>query len=210
MRLASSLALALLVATTSLHADPLSKPFEVDLFREVPNRNLRGLAVRSDGRVLAGPAVRELTGAIPADLLWSLTRAGDDAAWLVGTGPDGKIFRVTTSKDGDLKADLTADLDATHVFALLATGKDEFLAGTSPQGTLALVRDGKVVASLALPVDSIFDLAPLPGARRTVLVATGNPGRIYRVDLEKFDLARDLRARESAPTPAPAAKEEKR
>lgn len=197
MRLASVLALTL-AATASLAADPLSKQLEIELFREVPNRNLRGLAVRSDSRVLAGPAVRELTGSIPADLLWSLTRTGDDGAWLVGTGPDGKIFRVNPSASGAFKAEIAADLDATHVFALCATGKDEFLAGTSPQGTLALVRAGKVVASAALPVDSIFDLAPLPGAKRVVLIATGNPGRIYRVDLEKFAAAGEAKGKLAA------------
>jgi len=196
MRLSALLAFA--VATAALSADPLSKQLEIDLFREVPNRNLRGLAVRSDSRVLAGPAVRELTGAIPADLLWSLTRSGDDATWLIGTGPDGKIFRATPSADGAFKAELAGDLDATHVFALCATGKDEFLAGTSPQGTLALVRAGKVVASAALPVDSIFDLAPLPGAKRIVLVATGNPGRIYRVDLDKFAAAGETKGKLAA------------
>lgn len=174
---------------TSLAADPLSKQLEIDLYREVPNRNLHGLAIRSDSRVLAGPALQDFTGALPTDLLWSITRAGDRASWLIGTGPEGKIFQVTTSSAGELKSTLAADLDATHVFALCATGKDEFLAGTSPQGTLTLVRAGKIVASVALPADSIFDLVPLAQTPHAVLVATGNPGRIYRLDLQKFAAA---------------------
>lgn len=204
MRLTALLAFAALAST--LAADPLSKSLEIDFYREVPNRNIKGLAVRSDGRLLVGPTVRELPGSIPADLLWTFVRAGDDKAWLVGTGPDGKIFRVNTDVRGDYRADLAVDLDATHVFALCALDGDAFLAGTSPQGTLNLVRGGKLVASVALPADSIFAITLLPKDPGTALVATGNPGRIYRVDLAKFEAARDLRAREAA-NANPAAKE---
>src|SRR5256885_8469325 len=51
------------------------------------------------------------------------------------------------------------------------------------------IRDYKVTgvqtcALPILPVDSIFDLLLIDA--HTALVATGNPGRIYRVDLTKF------------------------
>lgn len=198
MRLLTAFALTLAAAAT-LSADPLSKSLEIDFYREVPNRNLKALAVRSDGRLLVGPTMRDLPGSIPADLLWTLVRAGDDKAWLVGTGPEGKIFRVNTDVRTDLKPELAADLDATHVFALCALDGDAFLAGTSPQGTLALVRGGKVVASAALPADSVFDIVKLPGKSPTALVATGNPGRVYRVDLEKFAAAGEVKTKLTAP-----------
>lgn len=185
MRLASALLASVAFAAT-LAADPLSKQLEIDFYREVPNRNIKGLAVRSDGRLLVGPTVRELPGSIPADLLWSFVRAGDDKSWLVGTGPEGKVFRVNTDVRTAYQPELAVDLDATHVFALCALDGDAFLAGTSPQGTLNLVRGGRLVASVALPADSIFAIALLPKDAKTALVATGNPGRIYRVDLVKF------------------------
>lgn len=194
MRLFSALALTL-VAAAPLSAEPLSKSLEIDFYREVPNRNLKGFAVRSDGRLLVGPTLRDLPGAIPADLLWTFVRAGDDKAWLVGTGPEGKVFRVNTEARTDQPTELAIDLAATHVFALCALEGDAFLAGTSPQGTLALVRGGKVVASAVLPADSIFDIAKLPGKTPALLVATGNPGRIYRVDLEKFAAAGEVKAK---------------
>lgn len=198
MRLLTTLALTL-AATATLAAEPLSKSLEIDFFREVPNRNLKALAVRSDGRILVGPTIRDLPGAIPADLLWTFVRAGDDRAWLVGTGPDGKIFRVNTEVRTDFTAELAADLDATHVFALCALDGDAFLAGTSPQGTLALVRGGKLVASVALPADSVFDIVKLPGKSPAALVATGNPGRIYRVDIEKFAATGEVKTKLTAP-----------
>lgn len=193
MRTPYLLALALAAAVV-VPAAPLSKQLEIDFFREVPNRNLKGLAVRSDGRLLDGPALRELTGAMPADLLWSLTASQRRGEWLLGTGPEGKVFQVSVGPDGAIKSDLAIDLETTHVFSLAPLPDGSFLAGSSPQGSVTLVKDGKVVASVTLPVDSVFDFAVLPGPKPVVLAATGNPGRIYRIDVTT--LARGGEAKE--------------
>ena len=177
------------LTVTSLHADPLSKRTEIDFFRDVPSRNLKGFAARSDGRLVAGPLLAELEGTAPADLLWCLTATADPAKWLVGSGPDGKIFEVSidAAKNRFTSRDVVA-LDEAHVFALARLPDGSLLAGTSPKGALCLIRDGKLVARVALPVDSIFDILLLnPGGNVTrALIATGNPGRVYQVDLAKF------------------------
>ncbi len=166
-------------------ADPLSKKTEVDFFRDVPSRNLKGLATRSDGRLVAGPTLSEIAAPPPADLLWCLEPGADATHWLVGTGPDGKILEITFNPtDATYASREVAKLDDPQVFALKRLADGAILAGTSPKGALSLVRDGKVTARVALPVDSIFDLVLLD--EHTALVATGNPGRIYRVDLAKF------------------------
>ncbi len=77
-----------------------------------------------------------------------------------------------------------AKLDEPHIFSLARLPDGDLLAGTSPKGALCLVRNGKQVARVALPVDSIFDVLLLDA--KTALVATGNPARIYRVDLATF------------------------
>lgn len=185
MRLRSACLLACALAASAA-ADPLSKDLEIDFFRDAPNRSLKGIAVRSDGRLFDGPAVHDLAGTIPADLLWTMTPAGPARTVYIGTGPEGKIFRVDASKPGEFTAELVADLEVTHVFALGARRDGTLLAGTSPQGTLALLRNGEVAASVNLPVDSVLDLTIHDGAQPFALVATGNPGRIYRVDLAVF------------------------
>ncbi|MBA4138063.1 MAG: hypothetical protein C0518_12170 [Opitutus sp.] len=185
MRLSHFLALAAVVVV--LRADPLSKSLEIDFFREVPNRNLKALAVRSDGRVLAGPTQRELPGKIPADLLWSIAATTDARAWLIGTGPEARVFHVNTAGPSDFEVAEAIDLEATHVFAVCPIDDATFLAGTSPQGTVTLVRSGKIVASVTLPADSIFDFALVGGKASAVLIATGNPGRIYRLELAQFE-----------------------
>jgi hypothetical protein len=174
-----------LLAGSRLMADPLSRKFEIDFFRDVPSRNLKGLAARSDGRLLPGPVVSKLDGTLDADLLWCLEPAGDNR-WLLGTGPSGKILEVTLDRAaGSFSSTTLAALDETQILALKRLTDGRVLAGTSPTGRLYLLNgDGTVVTQLALPVDSVLDLVLLDEA--TALVATGNPGKIYRIDLATF------------------------
>lgn len=179
----------LLVA--ELPADPLSKKQEIDFFRDVPSRSLRGLGARSDGRLITGPVVKALPGSPGAELLWALEQADTRGeAWFVGTGPDGKILRVNTAARPDIAVETVIDLDETNVLAVRSLSGGRLLAGTSPQGTLVLSENGRVIARVALPVDSIFDL-DISADGKTALVATGNPGRIYRVDIATLAKAGD-------------------
>lgn len=180
------LVLAVLVGiATTAPAEPLSKKTDIDFFRDVPSRNLKGLATRSDGRLVAGPTLREIVAPPPADLLWCLEPTADPAKWLIGTGPEGKILEVTldVAKPGYVARDF-AKLEDPQVFVVRRLPDGSVLAGTSPKGALYLVRDEKPVARVALPVDSIFDLLILDPD--TALASTGNPGRIFKIDLKKF------------------------
>lgn len=169
-------------------ADPLSRKVDVDFFRDVPSRNLKGLATRSDGRLVGGPTLTELSGQAPADLLWCIALTDDPRKFLVGTGPDGRIVELTLTPTGDGFASRdVAKLQDPQVFSVLRLADGSILAGTSPKGGLYLIRDGKPIARVPLPVDSIFDLLPLDND--TVLAATGNPARIYRIDLRRFAAA---------------------
>ena len=180
--------LACCVAASSLYADPLSKKTDIDFFRDVPSRNLKRLATRSDGRLVAGPILAELAVAAPADLLWCLEATSDPTKFFVGTGPDGRILEITydPTKATYGSRDVVK-LDAPQIYALKVLADGAILAGTSPKGSLFLVRDGQATAQVTLPVDSIFDLLLLDAD--TALAATGNPGRIYRIDLKKFSTA---------------------
>ncbi len=169
-------------------AEPLSKRTDLDFFAEVPSRDLKGLATRSDGRLVAGPSLSELRGPSPADLLWTIAPAGEPDRWLLGTGPDAKIFEVTVDRGAlTYSTREIIKLEGSHVFALKRLPDGSILAGTSPGSAISLINDGELVARIPLPADSIFDILLLDG--RTALVATGNPGRIYRVSLSEFAAA---------------------
>ena len=172
------------VTFSGLRADPLTKEQEIDFGRDVASRNLKGLAARSDGRFLPGPVFTDLTGPKIGDILWSLKSAGKDR-FLVGTGPDGKVQEVTfNAKDSTYTVREVADVDETHAISLLPLRDDTLLVGTSPTAALYLVKDGKATARVPLPADSVFDLLAVPDG--SVLAATGNPGKIYKVDLKKL------------------------
>ena len=171
-----------------LHAEPLSKKTDIDFFRDVPSRNLKGLASRSDGRLVSGPTLSELAVNPPAELLWCLEPTPDPTRWLVGTGPNGRIVEVTFDiTKATYAARDFAKLDDPQVFAVKRLADGSVLAGTSPRGGLHLIRNEKPVTRLMLPVDSIYDIVLIDAG--TALVATGNPGRIYRVDVAKFAAA---------------------
>lgn len=176
------LRLPLLLATfVPALAQPLSRPLEIDFSREVLSRNIQGLAVRSDGRLLPGPGFKDLEGPKIADILWCLEPAGANR-FLVGTGPEGQVHEVMFNPaDSTYTAKSLVDVEESQVIAVLPLPDGSFLFGTSPSATLYLAKDGAVVARVPLPADSIFDLVALPDG--AVLAATGNPGRIYRVDV---------------------------
>lgn len=184
--------LVLALATSVACATPLSKRQPVDFFADVPSRNLQGLAARSDGRLVPGPAVGATKARFGAELLWSVVPAGNEL--LIGTGPDGHILQVNPNVRGEFTPTVLTDLPETHVFALARLANGDLIAGTSPQGTLVLLRGGKVMARVALPVDSIFDLSVVRDDQggTVALAATGNPGRIYRVDLKAFVVGGDV------------------
>ncbi|MFY9922975.1 MAG: hypothetical protein WCA95_13965 [Opitutaceae bacterium] len=186
-RRAAPIALVL-ASVCALSADPLSKKTEIDFYRDVSSRDLHGMATRSDGRLVAGPVLTDLKGASPSPLLWCLDPA-PGGKWVAGGGPGGRILEVSADlAAGTSLSREVARLGDVQVYALRALPDGSILAGTSPRGGLYLVRAGKIAARTDLPADSIFDLLLLD-AGRSALVATGNPGRIYRIDLGKFAAA---------------------
>ncbi|MSU46950.1 MAG: hypothetical protein EXS42_07485 [Lacunisphaera sp.] len=183
----SALFVSFVCLVVALPADPLTKQLEVDFGRDVASRNLKGLATRSDGRVLPGPVFTDLTGPKLGDILWQLKPAGANR-FVIGTGPEGKVQEVTFNpKDSTYTVREIADVAETQAIAVQPLADGSLLIGTSPTAAIYLVKDGKTLARVPLPADSVFDFLPLPDGG--VLAATGNPGKIYRLDLKKLATA---------------------
>ncbi len=177
--------LCLALSALPLSADPLTKSTEVDFGHEVASRNLKGLATRSDGRILPGPVFTDLPGPKIGDILWTLRRTGTDqgapACFLVGTGPDGRVQEITFhEQDASYTVREIAKVAEAQVTALLPLANGDLLLGTSPTAVLYLLHDGKPLARLPLAADSVFDFLPQPDG--SILAATGNPGKVYRLD----------------------------
>src|SRR4051812_9871816 len=171
----------------NLVADPLTRQLEVDFGREVASRNLKGLATRSDGRVLAGPVFTDLTGPKIGEILWTMKASGPNK-FIVGTGPDGKVQEVTfDAKNNSYTVRELADVGESQAMSVLPLKDGSLLIGTSPTAALYLVKDSQITARVPLPADSVFDFLLQPDGG--VLAATGNPGKIYQLDLKKLAAA---------------------
>ena len=109
-------------------------------------------------------------------LIWSAVADSKGNVYL-GTGHDGKIYKVDSSGKGSMISDL-AELD---VLALAVDSKDVLYAGTSPDGKVYRIDAGGTAREFFDPKAKyiwslVFD------RQGRLLVGTGDRGIIYRVD----------------------------
>jgi len=172
-RLLPSFALFLVAAATSLSAGP-------DIWRaatqaEFLKGDLEQVSVDEHGRLMLGPAIAKLydTG---APFVWTAVDDGAGSTYL-GTGNDGKVFKVDSSGRGTLFHD-APELEV-HALALAPGGG--LYVGTSPDGRVYKV-DANGAATPFFDPDEKYIWAIETDASGQVFVATGDPkGRVYRV-----------------------------
>jgi WD40 repeat protein len=148
--------------------------WSVDNRAQVLRGEARGVSVTDTGAIILAPRLNQLynTG---QSYVWS--SAVDNAGNVfLGTGNDGKIFRVDASGKGALFADL-AELDVSA----LAIGRDGALyAGTSPDGKVYRIdASGRAEVFFDSSDKYIWSLAVMNDG--SLAVGTGETGKIYRV-----------------------------
>ncbi|HXI26564.1 MAG TPA: hypothetical protein VNG71_22110 [Pyrinomonadaceae bacterium] len=134
----------------------------------------RGVSITDTGVVTLAPNMTQLFNTEQA-YVWA--SAVDSAGNIyLGTGHDGKLFRVTTDGKGALlyKA---AELDVT---ALAIAADGSIFAATSPDGKVYRVTsDGKADVYFDPPDKYIWSLAILKDG--SLAIGTGDNGKLYRV-----------------------------
>jgi hypothetical protein len=148
--------------------------WETDSRVSLLNGESRGVSVTDTGALMLAPQFTQLFDTEQA-FVWS--SAADTAGNVyLGTGHDGKIFRVTADGRGALLYDAT-ELDVTA----LVVGRDGALyAGTSPEGKVYRVtQDGKAEVYFDPPDKYIWSLALMGDG--SLAVGTGDTGKLYRV-----------------------------
>src|SRR5947209_13999475 len=133
-----------------------------------------GVSVTDTGALMLAPQFTKLFDTEQA-YVWS--SAADSAGNVyLGTGHDGKIFRVGADGKGALLYD-SAELDVTA----LVVGRDGALyAGTSPDGKVyRIAQDGKADVYFDPPDKYIWSLAVMGDG--SLAVGTGDKGKLYRV-----------------------------
>src|SRR3954462_7361340 len=148
--------------------------WETDSRAEMLNGESRGVSVTDTGALMLAP---QFTQVFDTEQAYVWSSAPDSAGNVyLGTGHDGKIFRVTADGRGALLYD-AAELDVTA----LVVGRDGALyAGTSPEGKVYRVtQDGKAEVYFDPPDKYIWSLAVMGDG--SLAVGTGDTGKLYRV-----------------------------
>src|SRR6266481_140736 len=184
--------LPLAVAVPLLAVTPLF--WETRTYDDFRKGKLANVSLTSDDELILAPRF-DVTFDTEQTLVWS-TVADSKGNVYLGTGHDGKIFKVDPSGKGTMVADLS-ELD---VLALAVDGKDVLYAGSSPDGngsafydtdethiiSMAVDRDGNVIAG-GDPKGYIYRISPEgkafvlydSGMREIHSVAVGPNGTIY-------------------------------
>jgi hypothetical protein len=136
--------------------------------------DVENLSIDGHGRLMLGPAT-ELVYETAAPFLWSLV-AGADGSLFVGTGNEGKVFRV----DAQGKGSLFFDAAELEVHALAPAPDGGLYVGTSPDGKIYKVdRDGHATTFFDPDDKYIWSLAV--DATGILFAATGEKGIIYKI-----------------------------
>ena len=169
---AVSILLMTLTASAAYSGQPII--WETSGRTELLKGDARGVSVSDTGVLSLAPHVTEVFNTEQA-FVWS-SAADSQGNVFLGTGHDGKIYRVTPDGRGALFYD-AAELDVTA----LAVGRDGSLyAGTSPDGKVYRINAGGQATAYFDPADKyIWSLAVLGDG--SLAVGTGDNGKLYRV-----------------------------
>jgi hypothetical protein len=141
---------------------------------EILRGDARGISITDTGAFMLAPRFTQLFDT-QQPFVWSSAVDRDGSVYL-GTGHDGRIFRVTADGRGSLVYDAT-ELDVTA----LVVGRDGALyAGTSPDGKVYRISaDGRAETYFDPPDKYIWSLAVM--ADGSLAVGTGDNGKLYRI-----------------------------
>jgi hypothetical protein len=134
---------------------------------------LTNLSLTSDDELILAPRF-DMVFNTEQPLVWSAVADSKGNVYL-GTGHDGKIYKVEPAGKGAMLVDL-AELD---VLALAVDSKDVLYAGTSPDGKVYKIENGAAKEFFDPKTKYIWSL--LFDRQGRLLVGTGDKGVIYRV-----------------------------
>ena len=148
--------------------------WETNTREELLKGESRGVSVTDTGTLMLAP---RFTSVFNTEQAYVWSSAADNAGNVyLGTGHDGRIFRVGADGRGSLLYD-APELDVTA----LVVGRDSALyAGTSPDGKVYRIgADGRAEAYFDPPDKYIWSLAIM--ADGALAIGTGDSGKLYRV-----------------------------
>jgi len=169
---AAALAVAVLARVPLEASSP--KFFQASTQADFLKGDVDNITIDSHGQLMLGPAT-ELVYETSAPFLWAMV-AAPDGTLFVGTGNEGKVFRVDPQGKGSVFFDST-ELEV-HALALAPNGG--LYVGTSPDGRIYKVdRNGASTVFFDSEDKYIWALA-LDGAGN-LYAGTGDKGLVYKI-----------------------------
>jgi sugar lactone lactonase YvrE len=148
--------------------------WSVNTRAEIMKGDARGVSIDDSGTISLAPKLTEVFRT-DQPYIWSSAVDSTGNVYL-GTGADGKVFKVDAAGKGSLFSDL-AELNVTAI--AIGKGGDIF-AATSPDGKVYRLDAGGTATVFFDPKQKyIWSLAAMPDG--SLAVGTGDSGRIYRV-----------------------------
>jgi hypothetical protein len=172
------LPLAIVIAALLQAIGPLEasspKFFQATTQADFLKGDVENLSIDSNGQLTLGPAV-ELVYETAAPFLWSMVSAPDGTLF-IGTGNEGKVFKV----DPDGKGSLFFDSTELEVHALALAPNGGLYVGTSPDGKIYKV-DRNGTSSTFFESDDKYIWALVVDAKGNVFAGTGDKGIVYKI-----------------------------
>ena len=140
--------------------------------------NLKGLSLRSDGRLMLAPVSKELFDSSSA-YLWTIARDSHGIIY-AGGGPGANLFRINSNGGGSK----IAEFDALEIHAIAVDRQNRVYVGTSPDGKIyRLSNPGNPNVKPEVFYDPkqkyIWGMVFAPNG--DLFIATGDAGEIHRV-----------------------------
>jgi hypothetical protein len=157
----------------SLHASA-PKFFQADSQSDFLKGEVENLSIDTNGRLVLGPAT-ELVYETAAPFLWSMV-AQPDGSLFIGTGNEGKVYRV----DADGKGSVFFDSTELEVHAMAPAPNGGLYVATSPDGRIYKV-DRNGAATTFFDPDERYIWSLAMDGRGNLFAGTGEKGTIYKI-----------------------------
>ena len=180
------LAPAALFALATLASIPAhavgTRTFQLDSLDDFKGGDFSGTSVDSNGNLRAGLSLGSIPIADPQSV-WSNVVLSDGAV-LLGTGNDGKVYKVANGQ-----VSVAATTGQMAASAMVTAWNGDVIVGTFPEGKIFKIPggkgDGKEAAKLVdlEGAEDVWSLAYDEKAK-VVYAATGPEGKIFRIDAQ--------------------------